>query len=747
MNETNIFTPSTNNGGNDTFFAEWVAFFQQHPHCEIEISNRADLTEIKVEIGYEGDQIPIKKEALECLFSQEHIKETCKKLTIVETFFKDIPDNVSSLIHLEKLVFYKRNVIELFVIQQDIENGISKFQSNYNLEDVFFKSVYIESLEGIGQLTNLKKITVDDCSLKELTKEFYSLDLLEEIQISDNRLEDFSSDIWKLNHCKSINFSENFLYEIPEVREDNHTLETLILSKNEVGKFPNSITKLKALKTLLLDENEFGITNISQPVIRYLTEQFINDPNSNLNMGHGLYDRNTWYPQYYSDFLLNDYPNYIRRRNGLSSLSGPQAIHPSTSTSTTTSTTTSPQHILDLSYFENQEYLYTEDTPQFDYLLGNIIDDMRLHQVESSEGYVASSNSEVAIMNNVIQETEKLDIKDANDTIDVNQMGYYAIDNENIPIDDFMYTPDNIVIRLNDSYYLTKRSDIATVYKNSIFYKCFTAGNTSQFLMDSNIDLEAPLFDFNKLGIPLQYFYQINVDLLLFLTSRYYIVKEYIPDVNQGQTTLASTISKAVYDGTTGGISANHCGTGQGGKVYQILPTVANYQPRTMVENVAKPNTTSLRKPWNIFNFSTWRTHRKASAQPIREFQVNVMVKNTPQTYPINDATTVAFLIQMIVNQYNEQVSDPVRRIQESQVKLLFSGKYLQNDQVVSQIPGYERGVSTILSVIRNPSGGTKKRRHKKNKKTIKKKGKYKKTKTQRKGRKKRGSNKTKGKR
>jgi hypothetical protein len=314
-----------------------------------------------------------------------------------------------------------------------------------------------------------------------------------------------------------------------------------------------------------------------------------------------------------------------------------------------------------------------------------------------------------------------------------------------------MYTSDNIVIRLNDSYYLTKRSDIATVYKNSIFYKCFTAGNTSQFLMDSNIDLEAPLFDFNKLGIPLQYFYQINVDLLLFLTSRYYIVKEYIPDANQGQTTLASTISKAVYDGTTGGVSANHCGTGQGGKVYQILPTVANNQPRTMVENVVKPNTTSLpavvpsttqrattRKPWNIFNFSTWRTHRKASAQPIREFQVNVMVKNTPQTYPINDATTVAFLIQMIVNQYNEQVSDPVRRLQESQVKLLFSGKYLQNDQVVSQIPGYERGVSTILSVIRNPSGGTKKRRHKKNKKTIKKKGKYKKTKTQRKGRKKR---------
>ena len=134
--------------------------------------------------------------------------------------------------------------------------------------------------------------------------------------------------------------------------------------------------------------------------------------------------------------------------------------------------------------------------------------------------YSASSTEETDIINNIIQHAYQMDIKDDANTIDENQMGYHAIHNENIRIGDFLREEkENIVLRVKDSYYLTNRSEIVQAYNDCIFYKCFRAGNTSEFLTDSNIDLQAPLFDFKKLGIPLQYFYQINVDFMLLFTS------------------------------------------------------------------------------------------------------------------------------------------------------------------------------------------------------------------------------------
>jgi hypothetical protein len=94
------------------------------------------------------------------------------------------------------------------------------------------------------------------------------------------------------------------------------------------------------------------------------------------------------------------------------------------------------------------------------------------------------------------------------------------------------------------------------------------------------------------------------------------------------------------------------------------------------------------------------------------EFKAIVIVKNNRQEYTVNNATTVGQLISMIVTRYNEGLEE--RQLQESQIILLFSGRKLTNlDQVISEIPNYEKGVSTFLCVLRNVGGdGTKKIRY-----------------------------------
>ena len=162
---------------------------------------------------------------------------------------------------------------------------------------------------------------------------------------------------------------------------------------------------------------------------------------------------------------------------------------------------------------------------------------------------------------------------------------------------------------------------------------------------------------------------------------------DYINPQTRTQEVLPSTMSIAVHNGQTDSVSANHCGEGQGGVVYALVPTVAKSPSPTLLEEV-----TSLVNPLSPQDTATTTT------------TATVIIKGNPKTYPVTDTTTVAELIHMI--------SEGESNVQPVQIRLLFSGRILQNNDVIQQLPGYQAGVSTLLSVFRPATtGGTRKHR------------------------------------
>ena len=681
------FTRTHPNGIQSHFFNDWVDFISQQPDTvRVRIATSVPIQSITVSIGFNPTENAVRLRAMKRLFETEHAAQITS-LSLVNCYFKDIPHEIQRLTSLENFEMYTRYIqteAESPDWGTDISNGLVQLQHNTAITTFHIEDHYLPTINEIGAFSLLEKFNILHSQLTHLSESFYSLQHLTIIYIESCQLDAFSSRIWELPVLRDLVLDDNPpLSLIPDVLVSNETLE-LFSCKNchRIQTLPESFVNLKSL--IYLELVDCGIQYFSGDVLSYLEERFLeNDDRRAMDLylnGNPILRLTSYtdsdtreFVETYLDACRMDGRIERARDDWEEEDADEDTPRPRPRTHNGLTPLMQP----------NTPVTPTPPTPQ------NVLRFMC--QAQSQE----DSN----ILDHLFVSINQLNIQNPENTIDGSQMGYYAIQNENIPITEFLRRSiENMVIRYKDSYYLTTQSDIHRLYLDCIFYKCHQAGdNAIQYMDDSNIDTRAPLFDLKKIGIPIQYVYQINVDLLLFYTAtQYYIIQDYLDDQTGLQQILASTISKPVYDGITDSISANHCGTNQGGVVYAILPTILFSMP------APDPAPDSSIAP--------------APQESGSDFQATVLAKGNPQTYPVTERTTVGELVSMVASQ---------NAVQENQVRLLFSGRILSNpNQIIQDIPGYEKGLSTFLLSLRPLTGGNITRRHKHNKikrrKTIK---------------------------
>ncbi|MFH1051062.1 MAG: leucine-rich repeat domain-containing protein [bacterium] len=130
-----------------------------------------------------------------------------------------------------------------------------------SLEEISFMKnsgiIYIP--ESFGKLDRLKKLWLNECSIKYISNGFCGMDLLEELDLSDNEIDSLPYNIGELLHLTKLWAMENQIKEIPESIGDLSNVVELAFRKNEITGIPESIGNLDKLQKLYLQDNKLTI--------------------------------------------------------------------------------------------------------------------------------------------------------------------------------------------------------------------------------------------------------------------------------------------------------------------------------------------------------------------------------------------------------------------------------------------------------------------------------------------------------
>ena len=140
---------------------------------------------------------------------------------------------------------------------------------------------------------------------------------------------------------------------------------------------------------------------------------------------------------------------------------------------------------------------------------------------------------------------------------------YDLIELDDINIIDYLKSDeDNIIFKLNNSYFPLNKNNLRGIIRNAsnIKFECLVVGT----LRRENINTRVPYLNMNSLGI--------SSGLCLFDQIKYILGSNLKVIEMQLQTpakTLASTVSLSVLNGGST-VNASHCQEGQGGNVYDL---------------------------------------------------------------------------------------------------------------------------------------------------------------------------------
>jgi len=148
-----------------------------------------------------------------------------KSLTL-SNIYKPIPDNISLLARLEKLYLEKNDLTSI--------------------------------PEGVKKLSSLRKLTLWDNKIDNISLQPGDLPNLEEIKLGLNKLTAFPDDLSLLPNLKLISFYENQIsYVSPDIKKFTR-LEELDLRGNKISSLPAEFGELKELRKLDLYENQLS---------------------------------------------------------------------------------------------------------------------------------------------------------------------------------------------------------------------------------------------------------------------------------------------------------------------------------------------------------------------------------------------------------------------------------------------------------------------------------------------------------
>ncbi|WP_108809420.1 leucine-rich repeat domain-containing protein [Aquimarina spinulae] len=216
-----------------------------------------------------------------------------KKLELSENIVASIPDSIAKLKQLESLhlygdyeltelsdaIFDIENLKELRISNlkklQTLSTNIGQLQKLEVFEIKDCKSGFQEESglvvpKEIGNLANLKGLTIEECNLDEIPQEVGNLTHLESLNLNNNRLKSLSKSIKELKKLTKLELYQNKLECIPTGVYELSSLIYLEIGYNFLEKIEVDFLKLTALKKFkfsVFTDTQKNIKNIPENIL------------------------------------------------------------------------------------------------------------------------------------------------------------------------------------------------------------------------------------------------------------------------------------------------------------------------------------------------------------------------------------------------------------------------------------------------------------------------------------------------
>ena len=179
-------------------------------------------------------------------------------LKFFSNYLKEIPNGFCNLDQLKKLY------MSCSPIKPD--NGLLRlppeFSKFLNLEELHLVGNHFEAFPmPICQLINVKKLYMDNCTLRKIPKEIKSMSSLVVVDFSYNSLgkpESLPKEIFDLPNLKDLYLIDCQLNELPPEIGNLKSLEGLRIGKNNLSKLPDELYDLNNLRKLNAERNNIS---------------------------------------------------------------------------------------------------------------------------------------------------------------------------------------------------------------------------------------------------------------------------------------------------------------------------------------------------------------------------------------------------------------------------------------------------------------------------------------------------------
>ncbi len=294
---------------------------------------------------------------------------------------------------------------------------------------------------------------------------------------------------------------------------------------------------------------------------------------------------------------------------------------------------------------------------------------------------------------NLVRETqERQQQPPPNFNININETAFNIITQERETIRDFLASSnDNIVINVDGTNYFTSKTNIRSLVNDNINnkYGCKQAGDQMRFQLDNNIYFNPVYFSLSTITASQVVVRRNEIENLLANSHNLYVCYS-------TNKILPAIMSVAYHQGTTSGISADHCQSGKATPVYTISRATPIDEPIEEQE-------------------------AQVAQEVPQEQTIKVQYKGVTYTFPVTFETTLSDLKDMLLNKL---VQENQIQTNNYNVKFIYTGKiYKDNDlnKQLTQLANPPFGI-TLQSMVSPISGGkrrkTKKRNNKKRKLT-----------------------------
>lgn len=182
------------------------------------ISSCAKLKDLKY--SKEGNALDMSRQGLTTFPEEAFLNKDIKVIRLYGNHIDSIPDRISELTNLEKL----------YIGKNDLK--------------------YIPA--SIGQLTNLKLLSLQYNELDSLPDELTDLVALEQLLLNQNNLQTLPDSLGKLKNLQVLQVKFNQLDSLPQSIGDCENLKFIYLNRNNLRELPISMSRLTSLKELYL---------------------------------------------------------------------------------------------------------------------------------------------------------------------------------------------------------------------------------------------------------------------------------------------------------------------------------------------------------------------------------------------------------------------------------------------------------------------------------------------------------------